>query len=101
MPGGRPKGYPKTGGIKKGGSQKTRSVRETFEKVFNMLQETEGEKSARKRHDLRTWAKRNPTDFYRLAARLLPAEMAVSGTVNLQVVTGIPARKPLGKPDAD
>ena len=36
------------------------------------------------------WAKENPTDFYRIAARLIPTEMASQGTsINVIINSGL------------
>jgi hypothetical protein len=59
----------KTGGRKAGTPNKlTRTVKEAFEEAFNTLQEQPGVK-------LGEWGKANPTEFYKLAARLIPAEI--------------------------
>jgi hypothetical protein len=59
----------KTGGRKAGTPNKlTRTVKEAFEEAFNALQEQPGVK-------LGEWGKANPTEFYKLAARLIPAEI--------------------------
>lgn len=65
---GRPKGYGKTGGRKKGTLNKlTSSVKVALESAFNEL----GDVSA-----LVTWAKENPGAFYRLWAKMLPTLMS-------------------------
>ncbi len=46
----------------------TRTVRETFEAVFVSLQSSD-------RANLLVWAEENPTDFYRLSARLIPLQV--------------------------
>lgn len=57
------------GGSRKGSPNKlTKSVKEAFEIVFNELQ---SDKNA----NLATWAKENTTDFYRLAAKLIPTDI--------------------------
>lgn len=63
----------------------TRSVREAFEAAFNHLQDLDGVK-------LEDWAQENPEEFYKLAARLIPAQMEHSGAFSLQVTTGVPRR---------
>ena len=57
------------GGSRKGSPNKlTKSVKEAFEITFNELQ---SDKNA----NLATWAKENTTDFYRLAAKLMPTDI--------------------------
>ena len=57
------------GGSRKGSPNKlTKSVKEVFEIAFNELQ---SDKNA----NLATWAKENTTDFYRLAAKLIPTDI--------------------------
>lgn len=59
----------KTGGRKPGVQNKlTRTVKEAFENAFNAMQE-------HPEAELLTWGKGNPTEFYKLAARLIPAEI--------------------------
>lgn len=36
------------------------------------------------------WGKRSPTEFYKIAARLIPVEQEHTGHVTLQVITGVP-----------
>lgn len=56
-------------GKPKGSQNKlTKSVKEAFEIAFNELQ---SDKNA----NLATWAKENTTDFYRLAAKLIPTDI--------------------------
>lgn len=56
-------------GRKKGVPNKlTRTVKEAFEQAFNAMQEQPGVK-------LKEWGEKNPTEFYKLAARLIPAEI--------------------------
>ena len=57
------------GGSRKGRPNKlTKSVKEAFEVAFNELQ---GDKNA----NLATWAKENTTEFYKLAAKLIPTSV--------------------------
>lgn len=46
----------------------TQSVKEAFEAAFNDLQSDEA-------NSLLQWAKQNPTDFYKLAAKLIPLQL--------------------------
>lgn len=64
-------GY-KTGGRKPGSQNKfTRSVKEAFGEAFELLG---GAKA------LYAWAKENPTDFYKLASKLIPVDANVKVT---------------------
>jgi len=57
------------GGSRKGRPNKlTKSVKEAFEIAFNELQ---GDSEA----NLTNWAKENPTEFYKLAAKLIPTSV--------------------------
>lgn len=64
---GRPKGTP---------NKLTKTVKEAFEIAFQNLQEQPGARLA-------DWAKDNPTDFYRIAAKLIPAELNANVRGNL------------------
>jgi hypothetical protein len=56
-------------GKPKGAQNKlTKSVKEAFEIAFNELQ---GDENA----NLATWAKQNTTEFYKLAAKLIPTSV--------------------------
>lgn len=44
------------------------TVKETFEKAFHLMQKSD-------RVGLAKWGEQNPTEFYKLAARLIPAEV--------------------------
>jgi hypothetical protein len=80
-----PTGF-KAGGRAKGTPNKvTRTVREAFEKAFEALQDHDEAK-------LEAWAVRNPTEFYKLASKLIPADVNahLTGGIQLTVVTGVP-----------
>jgi hypothetical protein len=63
------KGSPKTGGRKAGTPNKLTGVVKTeFEHVFTEMQ-------ADKKVNLLMWGKANPTEFYKLASKLIPADM--------------------------
>jgi hypothetical protein len=65
---------PKTGGRRKGTPNKsTAAIRDALLQVFADLQERSGGANA---HFL-DWALRNPTDFYKLSAKLLPRQVSV------------------------
>ena len=71
------KGQAKTGGKKKGTPNKlTRTVKETVLAVFDDLQ-------ADPKANLLAWGKSNPTEFYKIAAKLIPTE--IKGDVELNV----------------
>jgi hypothetical protein len=48
----------------------TKLVKEVFADVFDKLQKD-------KKANLITWAKENPTEFYKLASKLIPVQLAV------------------------
>lgn len=59
-PNGRPKGTP---------NKVTKSVREHFAIAFDLLQDDDTV-------NLTAWGKANPTEFYRLASKLIPLQVA-------------------------
>jgi hypothetical protein len=75
---GNPAGRPK-------GSQNkiTRDVRQAFLEAFEALQHQPGV-------NLVDWAKKEPTEFYRLSGKLIPAKVETEGTLAVQVITGVP-----------
>jgi len=72
-------GHEKMGGRQKGTPNKlTRNVKDILQQVFNELQ-------ADPEASLLTWAKNNPAEFYKMAARLIPADVnAAIGDVTIQ-----------------
>ena len=80
------KGKPKTGGRKPGVVNKaTASVKEAFAEAFDKLGGAEA---------LVAWGRENPTDFYKLASKLIPTD------VNMALVEHPEARVyPLGNPE--
>lgn len=69
-------------GRKKGSQNKlTRTVKEAFEAAFNALQDQPGAK-------LDDWAKGNPTDFYKIASKLIPTDVkaTVEGSIEFREV---------------
>lgn len=80
MAGGRRPGA----GRPKGSQNKvTRAIREHFEHAFSLLQEDDSA-------NLVSWARANPTEFYRLSSKLIPTQVGVQGALTLKVVTGVP-----------
>lgn len=68
---GRKKGCKKTGGRKPGQKNRfTTSIKDAFKEAFQRMGSADG---------LYHWAKDNPTEFYRLIARLIPNEVEMSG----------------------
>lgn len=65
--GGRPKGVP---------NKLTRTVKAEVERVFAAIQEVPGAK-------LEDWAVANPTEFYKISAKLIPAELNANVTGSL------------------
>ena len=64
----RPKGLEKTGGRQKGTPNKlTKTFKELLARTINEL-ELDGP-------TFMDWAKENPTEFYKIAARLIPTEL--------------------------
>lgn len=62
----------KTGGRKAGTPNKfTRSVKEAFLSVYDDLQEETGKEHGH----LFSWAKDNPTDFYRICSKMIPQQV--------------------------
>lgn len=56
-------------GRKKGTPNKlTKTVKEAFEQAFNAMQ-------AEPKVKLEAWGKENPTEFYKLASKLIPSEI--------------------------
>jgi hypothetical protein len=68
----------------------TRTVREAFERAFLMLQRNDVA-------SLEHWAERNPTEFYKLAARLIPAEMNIGVNAGKIAERLLDARRVTGK----
>ncbi len=69
MAGGRPKGYPKSGGRQKGTPNKTTTA--FREAVLHVYEAIGGDTQ------FAAWAKDNQTDFYRLCGRLIPQEVSL------------------------
>ena len=73
-PAGRKKGVP---------TKLTQSVRDAFKAAFDELQEVPGAR-------LGDWAQANPTEFYRLSGKLIPAQVQHEGEMVVTVLTGVP-----------
>ncbi len=74
---GRKKGTAKTGGREKGTlNTNTKQVKDVLANVFSELQDD-------KTCNLLAWGKENPTEFYKLAAKLIPTQMQHSGEMNM------------------
>ena len=77
------KGKTKTGGRKTGVSNKIpNTVRDSFFDTFVELQKDS-------KANLYAWAKNNPTDFYKLSAKLIPTAMEVKAEVEMNKFTGV------------
>jgi hypothetical protein len=69
-------------GREKGSKNKlTRTFKEILTDALEALQED-------KKNNLEAWAKENPTEFYKIASKLIPSE--ISATVESKVITVIP-----------
>lgn len=77
----RIKGSQKTGGRTKGSQN---ALTKTFK---TLLTETLTKLQEDKKHNLEAWAKENPTEFYKIASKLIPAE--ISATVETKTITVI------------
>lgn len=75
-----PKGFQKgNSGKPKGATNKlTRTFKEILTNALEALQED-------KKNNLEAWAKENPTEFYKIASKLIPTE--VNATVEGKVIT--------------
>ena len=70
-------------GEKRGQNKITKTVKETVLMVFNELQGIEGV-------CLKDWAQDQPTEFYKIAAKLIPTEVKanVDANVTQKIITG-------------
>jgi len=57
-------------------NKSTRLVKEVFAEVFSLLQD-------HPTANLQTWAETNPTEFYKLATKLIPTELEHAGGIDL------------------
>lgn len=80
------KGHAKKGGRQKGTPNKTTvAAKEAFAAAFDQLGGVER---------LVLWAKLNPTEFFKLYARLIPVELSGEVKQRIQIVDDIPPAKP-------
>ncbi len=52
----------------------TKLVKEVFSETFNYLQTDKD--AIKKKANLKSWAKDNPTEFYKIASKLIPVQLA-------------------------
>lgn len=72
------KGHIKKGGKKKGTPNKlTSSFKELVRSTYEQMEE-EGK-------GMLQWAQENPTEFYKIASKLIPTELQHSGDMNVNV----------------
>lgn len=68
------------GGRQKGAINKlTKTVRDTVLSAFNELQDDP-------KANITTWAKDNPTEFYKIASKLIPTEVNASVEISKPVI---------------
>lgn len=72
-------GTPGPGRPKGSQNKLTRAVKDAFQAAFDDLQDDE-------QANLATWARANTTDFYKLASKLIPAELNAHLTGSLTTV---------------
>lgn len=66
---------PENAGRKEGSQNKlTKTVKEVFTNVFSELQDNE-------HVNLKVWGEKNPTEFYKLCAKLIPAAVDLEAKV--------------------
>lgn len=74
------KGQTKVGGRKTGSINKlTKTVKERVLEVFNELQSDP-------KANMINWAKEEPTEFYKIAAKLIPTEVSANVDVDVKQV---------------
>lgn len=73
-------GTPGPGRPKGSQNKVTKAVKEAFEAAFNDLQTGE--------NNLVAWAEANPTDFYKLASKLIPSELNANISGSLTGILG-------------
>ena len=76
---------PEASGRKEGSINKlTKTVKERVLEVFNELQEDS-------EANLLSWAKTEPTEFYKIAAKLIPSD--INANIGGKIITVIPPSK--------
>lgn len=76
---------PENAGRKEGSVNKlTKTVKERVLDVFNQLQEDS-------EANMLSWAKEEPTEFYKIASKLIPAE--ITAKVEGKIITVVPPSK--------
>jgi len=71
----KPKGSEKTGGRQEGSVNKfTKTVKDVFNEAFVVMQ-------SKPVVNLIEWGEKNPTDFYKLASKLIPAAVEMKAEV--------------------
>lgn len=86
---GAPKGRPRPlgSGRKPGGENKlTKTVKDVVSSVFNELQEMQEGKPVHPGANMLDWALREPTEFYKISAKLIPTEITGKAALTLQIV---------------
>lgn len=62
-------------------NKNAKSVRDVFAEVFHNMQQG--------KNSLTEWAEKEPTDFYKLASKLLPQTVQSEMNIALRVATGV------------
>lgn len=73
------KGQKKRNQGKRGPNKLTKSVKDAFQHVFNDLQ-----KDPEQAYALGKWAKEQPVEFYKLAAKLIPQDIKANVTATVK-----------------
>lgn len=85
----KPKGSPKVGGRVAGTPNKfTKTVKEAVQMAFDAMQDD-------KKANLLSWGKENPTEFYKIAAKLIPTDVKaqVDGEIGIRTWQVVPKSK--------
>ena len=64
----------------------TRTVKEVLSSVFNELQTKDGDAPKYPGAHMLDWAIREPGEFYKVAARLIPTEINDAAQITIQIV---------------
>lgn len=82
----RPKGQPKFGGRQKGTPNKTTAtMRQAIAAVYQALQKDHADDHGH----FTDWARNNPTEFYRIASKLLPLQVSGDADNPLQAAISV------------